>query len=84
MGILEVQNVNKSFGGLKALQNVNLSIEEGTIHAIIGPNGAGKSTLLNCFVGKLIPDTGTVMFDGIFILLISRLITPLFILCGIS
>jgi branched-chain amino acid transport system ATP-binding protein len=64
MGILEVQNVNKSFGGLKALQNVNLSIEEGTIHAIIGPNGAGKSTLLNCFVGKLIPDTGTVMFDG--------------------
>ncbi len=64
MGILEVQNVNKSFGGLKALQNVNLDIEEGSIHAIIGPNGAGKSTLLNCFVGKLIPDTGTVMFDG--------------------
>jgi branched-chain amino acid transport system ATP-binding protein len=64
MGILEVRNVNKSFGGLKALQNVNLNIEEGTIHAIIGPNGAGKSTLLNCFVGKLIPDTGTVMFDG--------------------
>ncbi len=64
MGILEVQNVNKSFGGLKALQNVNLSIEAGTIHAIIGPNGAGKSTLLNCFVGKLTPDTGTVMFDG--------------------
>jgi len=64
MGILEVQNVNKSFGGLKALQNVNLNIEEGTIHAIIGPNGAGKSTLLNCFVGKLIPDTGTVIFDG--------------------
>lgn len=64
MGILEVKNVNKSFGGLKALQNVNLNIEEGTIHAIIGPNGAGKSTLLNCFVGKLVPDTGTVMFDG--------------------
>lgn len=64
MGILEVQNVNKSFGGLKALQNVNLDIEEGTIHAIIGPNGAGKSTLLNCFVGKLVPDTGTVTFDG--------------------
>ncbi|PLS21860.1 ABC transporter ATP-binding protein [Neptunicoccus cionae] len=64
MGILEIQNVNKSFGGLKALQNVNLNIEEGTIHAIIGPNGAGKSTLLNCFVGKLVPDTGTVTFDG--------------------
>ena len=64
MGILEVQNVNKSFGGLKALQNVNLDIEEGTIHAIIGPNGAGRSKLLNCFVGKLLPDTGTVTFDG--------------------
>jgi len=64
MGILEVQNVNKSFGGLKALQNVNLNVEEGKIHAIIGPNGAGKSTLLNCFVGKLVPDTGTVMFNG--------------------
>jgi len=64
MGILKVQNVNKSFGGLKALHNVNLDIEEGKIHAIIGPNGAGKSTLLNCFVGKLTPDTGTVMFDG--------------------
>jgi len=64
MGILDVQNVNKSFGGLKALHNVNLDIEVGKIHAIIGPNGAGKSTLLNCFVGKLMPDTGTVMFDG--------------------
>ncbi|MFY9210903.1 MAG: ABC transporter ATP-binding protein [Aestuariivita sp.] len=64
MGILEVKNVAKRFGGLKALDNVNLSIAENTVHAIIGPNGAGKSTLLNCFVGKLIPDTGSVMFDG--------------------
>jgi branched-chain amino acid transport system ATP-binding protein len=63
MGILEVQNVNKRFGGLQALDDVNLSVEENTIHAIIGPNGAGKSTLLNCFVGKLIPDTGSVTFD---------------------
>jgi len=64
MSILEVKNVNKSFSGLKALQNVNLSVEEGKIHAIIGPNGAGKSTLLNCFIGKLVPDSGTVTFDG--------------------
>ncbi|MAS03993.1 MAG: ABC transporter ATP-binding protein [Ahrensia sp.] len=64
MGILEVTNVNKRFGGLQALGNVNLDIAAGTVHAIIGPNGAGKSTLLNCLVGKLIPDTGTVMFDG--------------------
>ncbi|MFK5979972.1 MAG: ABC transporter ATP-binding protein [Rhizobiaceae bacterium] len=64
MGILEVQNVNKRFGGLQALDDVNLSVEEGTIHAIIGPNGAGKSTLLNCFVGRLLPDSGTVLFQG--------------------
>jgi len=64
MGILEVQNVNKRFGGLQALDDVNLNVEENTVHAIIGPNGAGKSTLLNCFVGRLTPDTGTVMFNG--------------------
>jgi len=64
MSILEVQSVNKSFSGLRALRDVNLSVEEGTVHAIIGPNGAGKSTLLNCFVGRLAPDTGTVLFDG--------------------
>lgn len=62
MSILSVQNVNKRFGGLKALDDVNLEVEEGTVHAIIGPNGAGKSTLLNCFIGKLEPDTGSVTF----------------------
>ena len=61
MAILDVKNVNKRFGGLKALDEVNLEVEEGTVHAIIGPNGAGKSTLLNCFVGRLMPDTGTVI-----------------------
>ena len=64
MGILEVSGVNKRFGGLQALGDVNLSIQEQSVHAIIGPNGAGKSTLLNCLVGKLIPDSGSVMFDG--------------------
>ncbi len=64
MGILEVKNVGKRFGGLKALDNVNLNVMENTVHAIIGPNGAGKSTLLNVLIGKLIPDTGSVMFDG--------------------
>ena len=64
MGILEVKGINKRFGGLQALGDVNLSIQENTTHAIIGPNGAGKSTLLNVLVGKLIPDSGSVMFDG--------------------
>ena len=64
MGILEVKNVGKRFGGLQALSDVNLSVAENTCHAIIGPNGAGKSTLLNCLVGKLMPDTGSVTFDG--------------------
>ena len=64
MSILTVQGVNKSFAGLKALNQVKLKVEEGAVHAIIGPNGAGKSTLLNCFVGRLEPDTGTVTFNG--------------------
>jgi len=68
MSILSVKNVNKQFGGLRALNEVNLEIEAGTVHAIIGPNGAGKSTLLNCFVGRLDPDTGSVDFDGVSLL----------------
>ncbi|WP_342071690.1 ABC transporter ATP-binding protein [Yoonia algicola] len=64
MSLLEVKGINKRFGGLQALGDVNLSIQENTTHAIIGPNGAGKSTLLNVLVGKLIPDSGSVMFDG--------------------
>ncbi len=64
MGLLEVKGINKRFGGLQALGDVNLSVAEGSLHAIIGPNGAGKSTLLNVLVGKLIPDSGSVSFDG--------------------
>ena len=64
MSILHVKGVNKSFAGLKALNDVNLAVEEGGVHAIIGPNGAGKSTLLNCFVGRLAPDSGSVTFGG--------------------
>jgi branched-chain amino acid transport system ATP-binding protein len=64
MSILEISGVNKSFAGLRALSNVNLAVKEGSVHAVIGPNGAGKSTLLNCLVGRLIPDSGSVTFDG--------------------
>jgi len=64
MGILEIKGIGIRFGGLQALGDVNLNVKENTCHAIIGPNGAGKSTLLNCLIGKLIPDSGSVMFDG--------------------
>jgi len=60
--VLNVSAVQKTFGGLQALSNINLAIEEGKTHAIIGPNGAGKSTLLNVCVGRLAPDSGTVKF----------------------
>ena len=63
--VLNVSDVNKNFGGLQALTNINLQIEEGKTHAVIGPNGAGKSTLLNTVIGRLVPDTGSVMFDGV-------------------
>ena len=56
--------MNKSFGGLQALRDINLEIEKGKVHAIIGPNGAGKSTLLNVCVGLLKPDSGSVTFNG--------------------
>ena len=62
--MLEIKGVNKTFGGLHALSDVNLQVVEGETHAIIGPNGAGKSTLLNCCIGKLIPDNGSVTFNG--------------------
>jgi len=62
--IFHLDNIQKSFGGLKALSDVNLEVEEGTTHAIIGPNGAGKSTLLNVCIGQLKPDSGHVSFEG--------------------
>lgn len=62
--VLHVADVHKSFGGLHALSEVDLQVEEGTTHAIIGPNGAGKSTLLNVCIGRLAPDSGAVVFGG--------------------
>ena len=62
--LLRVANVGKHFGGLHALSDIDLAIEEGKTRAIIGPNGAGKSTLLNVCVGRIRPDTGSVTFEG--------------------
>lgn len=63
--ILQVKNLVKSFGGLRATDQANLSIELGTIHALIGPNGAGKTTLIQQISGALKPDTGEIIFDGL-------------------
>ena len=62
--VLHVADVHKSFAGLHALSDIDLSVREGETHAIIGPNGAGKSTLLNVCIGRLKPDSGHVVFDG--------------------
>jgi branched-chain amino acid transport system ATP-binding protein len=62
--VLHVADVHKSFGGLHALADIDLEVEEGKTHAIIGPNGAGKSTLLNVIIGRIAPTRGAVVFDG--------------------
>lgn len=62
--VLHIADVQKSFGGLHALSDIDLQVKEGTTHAIIGPNGAGKSTLLNVCIGRLAPDSGAIVFDG--------------------
>jgi branched-chain amino acid transport system ATP-binding protein len=64
MRILELKGVNKSFGGLKAVEDFNLSIEEGGILGLIGPNGAGKSTIFNCIAGVYPPTAGKIYFKG--------------------
>lgn len=62
--ILDVRGITKSFGGLKASDDINLDLHPGEIHALIGPNGAGKSTLIKQIAGGLTPDSGSVHFDG--------------------
>ncbi len=62
--ILQVQDVQKSFGGVKALDGVSLGIDENTIVGLIGPNGSGKTTLINVISGFLKVDTGRIYFEG--------------------
>ncbi|HPC47098.1 MAG TPA: ATP-binding cassette domain-containing protein, partial [Deltaproteobacteria bacterium] len=64
MAILEINNVSKHFGGLKAVDQVSISIEKGQIYGLIGPNGAGKSTLFNCVAGVYPPTSGTIVYNG--------------------
>jgi branched-chain amino acid transport system ATP-binding protein len=62
--VLEVQDLHKSFGALKASDGISLDLLSGEIHALIGPNGAGKSTLVQQIAGSLQPDSGTIRFMG--------------------
>jgi len=64
LSILELRRVSKYFGGLKAVSNVSLNLEEGEILGIIGPNGAGKTTLFNTITGFFRPDAGEVLLEG--------------------
>ncbi|GAE27981.1 inositol transport system ATP-binding protein [Halalkalibacter wakoensis JCM 9140] len=62
--ILELKNVTKEFPGVKALDNVQLKVRKGSVHALMGENGAGKSTLMKIIIGMYTPDTGEIFFDG--------------------
>ncbi len=62
--MLSLRHVSKSFGGLRAVSDVTLDLDEGAIVALIGPNGAGKTTLFNLVTGFIAPDTGTISFGG--------------------
>jgi branched-chain amino acid transport system ATP-binding protein len=62
--VLEAKEVSMMFGGLAALQGVDLAIKEGQIVGLIGPNGAGKTTLINCITGVYKPTRGSIWFKG--------------------
>ena len=64
MKMLDVVDLTKQFGGLRAVDNLSLSIEKGQILGLIGPNGAGKSTAFNCIAGVYAPTKGSISFDG--------------------
>ena len=62
--MLQISKINKSFGGLKVLNNLSLKIEKGSISGLIGPNGAGKTTLFNVINGSIKPDNGSVQLNN--------------------
>ena len=64
MALLAIDNLNKHFGGLHAVNSVGFGVEEGMIKAVIGPNGAGKTTLFNLIAGNLSANSGTISFNG--------------------
>jgi len=62
--VLEIRDLGVSFGGLRAVHNVNLTVAKGEVHAVIGPNGAGKTTLVNLLSGDIRPSSGRVLYRG--------------------
>ncbi len=64
MAVLKVSGLHKRFGGIKAVDDVSLELEDNTVLGIIGPNGAGKTTLFNLLTGFLRADSGSVVFEG--------------------
>ncbi len=64
MALLTVQNITKKFGGLTAVNDFSLSVDQGEILGMIGPNGAGKTTAFNMISGYYTPNEGHVTFDG--------------------
>ena len=62
--MLEVKNLSISFGGLKAVDGFDVTIEKGQLYGLIGPNGAGKTTVFNLLTGVYRPDTGSIVLDG--------------------
>ena len=64
MALLEVKNLGISFGGLRAVNGFDISIEKEALYGLIGPNGAGKTTVFNLLTGVYKPDSGKVLLDG--------------------
>ena len=64
MALLEVKDLNIAFGGLKAVDRFNITIEKGELYGLIGPNGAGKTTIFNLLTGVYKPDSGNISLDG--------------------
>ena len=64
MSLLEVEAIAKSFGGVKAVDDLSFRLEAGELLAMIGPNGAGKTTCFNMLNGQIVPDRGSVRLDG--------------------
>lgn len=63
--MIEIRNLNKKFGKLEVLRDVNLSLESGECVALIGPNGCGKTTLIKSILGMVVPRSGEILFDGV-------------------